>query len=255
MTATVSIVMNTYNRIEHLEAAVRSVLQQTYRDFELVLRDDGSTDATRTLVQELAQRDARIRVELGEHLGYAGGLRAALDIAAGEYVACVNSDDLLEETALAKTVPLLEAGAEVGMVYTDYVSINAQGQLLGYGDRCRIPYSPERLLTDFMTFHFRLFRRSVVDAVGGIDTSIAGAVDYDLCLRLSEVTEIVHLAEPLYFHRVNPRSVSDGARLAQIMSSKDAIQRALERRGLSENHALELEILGKFTLRARDGAP
>ena len=102
-----------------------------------------------------------------------------------------------------------------------------------------------------MTYHFRLYRRSIVDTIGGIDVNIAYAPDYDLCLRLSEATEIHHLAEPLYFYRLHRQSMSAESRLQQIMSSEAAIKRALDRRGLSDTYELEVEIQGKFTLREK----
>jgi hypothetical protein len=78
-----------------------------------------------------------------------------------------------------------------------------------------------------MTFQLRLLRCSVFDAVGGLDEHAAFAEDYDLCLRLSETTEIAYVPEPLPFYRVHPNSISANQRLQQIDGSKLAIQRAL----------------------------
>jgi GT2 family glycosyltransferase len=125
------------------------------------------------------------------------------------------------------------------------------GRVGGPGNRTKIPYSRNRLLIDFMTFHFRLMRRDVFDRVGGIDESIPGAEDYDLCLRLSEQTEIRHLARPLYFYRVHDRSVSSERRLWQIMQSKEAIARALARRGMDGEFDIDVELVGRFRLRRK----
>ena len=90
------------------------------------------------------------------------------------------------------------------------------------------------------------------ERVGGIDESIAGAEDYDLCLRLSEQTEIRKLARPLYFYRVHDRSISSEKRLWQIMQSKEAVNRALRRRGMDGEFEIDVELVGRFRLRKKN---
>jgi GT2 family glycosyltransferase len=78
------------------------------------------------------------------------------------------------------------------LVYTNHQIIDTQGNSQGCGHRCQIPYPKDRLLVDFMTFHFRLMRRESFEQAGGINPCFEEAVDYDLCLRLSEITTIKH---------------------------------------------------------------
>ncbi|MGQ9869490.1 two-partner secretion domain-containing protein [Leptodesmis sp.] len=138
----------------------------------------------------------------------------------------------------------------IGMVYTDYFDVNQQGQILGYGHRCRIPYSPERLLVDFMTFHFRLLRRSLYDHVGGVARSLNFVEDYDLCLRLSEVTQIHHLPQPLYYYRNYSHNASQQLRLEQTLRSRAVVLWVLQRRGMANTHQLDVDIsTGRFILR------
>jgi len=99
-----------------------------------------------------------------------------------------------------------------------------------------------------MTFHFRLFRRQAFQLAGGIDLSFQVAVDYDLCLRLSEVTQVFHLAKPLYYYRNHLHSLSYEQRVEQILASKEAISRALVRRGLSEHYEIDVQIVGHYYL-------
>ena len=97
---------------------------------------------------------------------------AARVASAGKYFGWVDSDDGIAPTALAETAALLDAREpEVGMAYTDYLVMDVDGKIKGPGTRTRIPYSRERLLIDFMTFHFRLMRRETFDAVGMLDES------------------------------------------------------------------------------------
>ena len=250
--ATVSLVIPAYNRAAFVSAAVGSILRQTYIDFELVVWDDGSTDGTPDAAEKAAAGDSRVRVIRGEHAGVSQSINAAAKALGGKYFGWVDSDDALMPTALAETVAVLDAMPEIGMVYTDYVTMDESGQLQSVGKRCSIPYSKDRLLIDFMTFHFRLMRRELFDAVGGVDPSMDGAEDYDLSLKLSEITPFHHLARPLYLYRVHSGSVSSEQRLKQIMTSKEAIARALKRRGMDSEYEIDVELIGRFKLKKRN---
>ena len=197
MTVPISIVITTYNRERYLSAAIESILAQTKQDFELLIWDDGSIDRTVEIAQNYAKHDARVRVVIAEHQGRGLSLKLAIAQTTGTYIGIVDSDDLLAPTTLEETVCVLEQEPAVGMVYTSYLDIDEHDRIVSYGYRCLVPYSKERLLHQFMTFHFRLMRRSVYEQVGGIDESFEYAQDYDLCLRLSENTEVRHVDKPL----------------------------------------------------------
>ena len=248
MIPAISVVMTVYNRELYLAKAIESVLAQTRRDFELLVWDDGSTDSSLAISQSYAKQDERIRVVSAEHQGQGHALRAAFAAACGIYIGQVDSDDFLASTALEETTALLDVYSEVGLVYTDYVVINEKGQILGAGERCRIPYSKEQLLVNFMIFHFRMIRRSAYEQVGGIDASFESIEDYELCLRLSEVIEIQHIKKPLYYYRVHDKNLSLNKQIDQILLSHTAIKQALQRRGLSEKVESHLNIIGEFSL-------
>lgn len=247
-TPRISILMTLHNRERFVEAAVRSVLTQTRGDLELIIVDDGSTDGSLAIAQRLGATDPRVRVIEREHSGAMRTLAAAHELARGGLIGWVDSDDLLVNTAVEETARVLEQDPALGMVYTDHLVIDAQGKPRGIGHRCRVPYSPLGLLTEFMTFHFRLFRRSVFDLAGGIDTSMTTSADYDLCLRLSEVTQIRHLPKVLYCYREHGDSISVSRRIEQIQNSAAAVERALVRRGMSGTHALEVDVEPTFRL-------
>lgn len=247
----VSIIMTAHNRERYIGKAIESVLAQTYKDFDLLIWDDGSTDQSFAIACEYAKKDSRIRLAAYDHRGPVKALKEAIADTFGPYLCWVDSDDMLEPTALEEAVAVLESEPAVGVVFTDYRVIDANDALKGYGRRCRIPYSKDRLLLDFMTFHFRLMRRSVYDQVGGIDDTLESAEDYDLCLKLSEITNFKHLAKPLYRYRYHGQSLSREKRFTQIECSRTAVTRALERRGLSDRFELDVEIREKFTLRSK----
>ncbi|WP_309737753.1 glycosyltransferase [Chamaesiphon sp. OTE_20_metabat_361] len=164
------------------------------------------------------------------------------------YFGWVDSDDILTPDALATTVAILDEKPEIGMVYTDHRLIDPSGRDLGIGPRCHIPYSKERLLIDFMTFHFRLIRWELYDAVGGIDLEIPHVQDYDLCLKLSEVTEIYHHQAALYSYRVHPTMISSTQKAQLNAGTAIAVRNALVRRGLSERYRLDVTPDARFKL-------
>lgn len=252
MHPSVSIVIRGYNRERYIGRAIESVLAQTYQDFDLLVWDDGSSDGTAKVAIECAKKDSRVRLAAYDHRGAVKSLKSALADTFGPYLCWVDSDDMLAPTALEETVAALDGNPSVGMVYTDYQVIDTSDQVKSYGRRCRIPYSKDRLLLDFMTFHFRLIRRSVFEQAGGIDDEFRCAEDYDLCLRLSEITEIRRIQKPLYHYRIHPESVSHEMRLEQVQWSREAISRALERRGLSERFEVDLQIREQFRLKRRN---
>jgi filamentous hemagglutinin family protein len=251
----VSLLILSYNREAYLDQAIASVLAQTYRNFELLIWDDGSTDRSLKIARAYARRDSRVRVVAAPHQGIPISRVQAIAQLQGKYLGWVDSDDWLAPTALEQTVQVLEVQPDIGMVYTDHWVTDAAGTVHGLGRRCQIPYSKERLLLDFVTFHFRLIRRSVYDQVGGIDQSCQRVYDYDLCLRLSETTEIYHLDEPLYFYRYHETSRSNLWRREQILWTHRILNRALHRRGLSDRYRIDVrleetdcELLGYFSL-------
>ncbi|HBB34110.1 MAG TPA: filamentous hemagglutinin [Cyanobacteria bacterium UBA8803] len=251
MAAPISIVITTYNRERYLGAAIESILSQTRRDLELLVWDDGSTDGSIRIAQNYARRDRRARVIAAEHQGRILALAAAIAQSSGTYIGWVDSDDLLAPEAIAKTAAVLDARPEVGLVYTDYLVIDDRSKFRAYGSRCHIPYSKERLLSDFMTFHFRLLRRSLFEQVGGLDNSMTYVEDYDLCLKLSEVTEVHHVKQPLYYYRCHALSDSQQYPQPQAYNAYRAIAKALERRGLAEGWQVQLQILQSFPFKSR----
>jgi GT2 family glycosyltransferase len=105
-----------------------------------------------------------------------------------------------------------------------------------------------------MTFHFRLMRRRVYDQVGGVDPTFRYGEDYDLCLKLSEVTAIGHIPEPLYFHRRHAQNITTN-QLEAIRWAEIAIRNALTRRGWDTHYRLETRIVSYFGLVPQTNAP
>jgi glycosyltransferase involved in cell wall biosynthesis len=244
----VSIVTTIYNRQNYLAQTIESILSQSCQDFELILWDDGSTDKSLDICNHYAAQDSRIQVISANHQGRGQAVAQACTLARGVYIGLVDSDDLLAVSAIAETAKYLDQNPKYGMVYTDYLIIAENNSVKGYGHHCQVPYSRERILLEFMTFHFRLLRSNVYKDIGGFDPTFTYAQDYDLCLRLSDTTEIAQIKQPLYYYRHHSSSISGEKRIEQMLFTKRAIENALHRRNMSNTYDLEFQVFSQFYL-------
>ena len=191
---------------EHLQEAIESVRAQTHSRWELCLADDGSRDPRairRRLLEDAAQKDERIRLRRVEHCaGIAAATNDALALAHGELVALVDHDDVLHPEALETVVEHLDRHPETGVVFTD------EDRLLHDGTFA-VPilkpgFSPEFLRAGMYMNHLTVYRRSLVEELGGARTEFDGSQDYDLMLRALEAgARIEHLPRVLYHWRAH----------------------------------------------------
>jgi glycosyltransferase involved in cell wall biosynthesis len=234
--------MAVYNRDRYLASAIESVLRQSLSDWELHIVDDCSSDDSLAIARDYASRDPRIKVYFNDsNEGFGCTLRSALSQCDAQYLCWLDSDDELMPTALETMVRYLDEHPGAGMAYSQYVTMDLNGHDTGLGYRCEIPYSPDRLLVDLMIFHLQVIRSDAYHRVGGINPELRAAVDYDFCLRASEAIEIHQVPEVLYRYRQHADCISHNDRVNQIEQSRQAIERALVRRGMSESHRLEIK--------------
>jgi glycosyltransferase involved in cell wall biosynthesis len=244
----VSIITTIHNRQKYLPQTIESILSQSHTNLELILWDDGSTDRSLEICHHYASQDSRIRVIPASHQGRGHAIAQASKLAQGDYIGLVDSDDLLAQTAISETTDYLNQNPKIGMVYTDYLIIAEDNSVKSYGYHCQVPYSKERILLEFMTFHFRLLRLDAYKSVSGFNPEFTYAQDYDLCLRLSETIEIAQIKKPLYYYRHHKQSISGEKRIEQMLFSKRAIEGAIQRRGMSEEYDLEFQVFSQFHL-------
>ena len=252
MTPLITIAIPIYNTARFLPAALDSLIAQKYVHWEALLWDDGSTDGSGEVAADYARRDQRFRVlGNGRNNGVSFGSSAALAEARGDYVAVLDSDDMLEPDALSSMLAFMQERPQLGMAYSQYVEVDEDGTFLTTGTRFLKPYSSHNLMVDFMTYQFRLVRADAYRAVGGIDAGMPVAYDYELCLRLSERFDVGYLPKPLYRYRMRQDSISHASRLRQVRASFDAAQRSLQRRGLQGQYALSLGVRARHVLQPK----
>jgi glycosyltransferase involved in cell wall biosynthesis len=201
----VSVVMAVYNAADYLGEAIASVLSQTWRDFELIVVDDASTDSSSAILDRVA--DPRLRVlRHVSNLGASLSRNDAIAAARGEYIAIMDADDICAPDRLARQVEYLDAHPAAGLVgCAVYDNIDARGAVLYTS---LLPADNETIQNALMErwcfLHSSiLFRKSLVASTGGYRTAFEPAEDHDFVLRVAEKAELANLSEPLVTYRLN----------------------------------------------------
>jgi hypothetical protein len=226
--------MPVYNAARFVEAAIRSVLAQTFDDFELVVIDDGSSDHSARIVQSFD--DQRIRfVQNERNRGLTPTLNRGLALARGEFVARQDADDLSEPARLERQVAFLDANPEVAVVGSWYTKIGEHGQPLGKRTPPTDDVSVQWAMLSYcpIVHSATTFRRDVIETLGGYDGRFAYAQDFDLWSRVAKRYRLANVPEYLVQYRVVSTSLTatigdssgEGARtsLANVRSLLDAV--------------------------------
>ncbi|MSW67152.1 MAG: glycosyltransferase, partial [Actinobacteria bacterium] len=202
---TISIIVPVYNPpIEFLDECLNSVITQQASNWQLIVANDGSTKPE--VAQYLAafqaahSTDTRVRVVTKENGGISSALNEALSHAHGEYVGMLDHDDALDPRCIELFSQTIEAHAHPDAVYSDEDKLSPKGE--HYDLYCKPSFSPELLLTQMYLCHFTVFKREQMNAIGGLRTSMDGAQDFDLALRLlPNLKNVVRIPLPLYHWR------------------------------------------------------
>ncbi|WP_063395144.1 glycosyltransferase [Prochlorococcus sp. MIT 1306] len=228
--------------LEWIKAAVDSVRNQTYSNWQLLIRPDGPKAISRSnleLLQELESRDPRLRVLPGNECnGTFGSYRLIFSESKAKYLVQLDADDILHPSALLKAVQHLDRHKKSPFLYSQCMLINDQGMELGLDKRALRTWQKNADLVQFISFHMRMIRRSAYLKVGGYNSNYYFAGDYDLSLRLAELGKPQHLAEPLYGYRVHTNSESQRKRHATHQEAVKSVREALTRRGMDSSHEL-----------------
>jgi glycosyltransferase involved in cell wall biosynthesis len=211
--------MGSFNDALHLERAVHSILEQSFRDFEFIAVDDGSDDGSAQILDRLADGDARIRVLHQQNTGLTCALVRGCELARGEFIARQDSDDWSHPERLAEQVALLESDPRIGFVSCATQFVGPEQEPLVVMDRPRDPEEATRGLLERRegppAHGSVVFRASTYRQVGGYRPEFLFSQDSDLWLRLGEVSMIGYVPAVRYFHRKDIESTSGAHREAQ----------------------------------------
>ena len=208
----VSVIIPCFNRAEYLSETICSVLEQTYRDFELICVDDGSTDNTRDVLDRFAGQITVLEHPGRVNKGQSAAINLGLAAATGEFIAVLDSDDLWTSGKLDEQVAYLDAHPEIGIVYGNGEAIDANGTSLykiyppGHVERNEVG----DLLLDcyFLLPNNSLVRTSLYTEAGNFDESLRAAQDHDMVLRLAELGNVAYVDRQWFRYRRHPDSIS-----------------------------------------------
>ena len=200
----VSVVLPTYNHLEFLPRAIQSVLRQTFRDFELIIINDGSTDGTREFLETL--KDPRIRVINQVNRRLPRALNAGFAAARGTLLTWVSADNFCAPMFLEALVASLDAHPGAGLAYSAFAWIDGRDCITGvHRDQ---DFSYHNLLAQNPGNASFLYRRACLERVGDYDPDLEGAEDWDMWVRIVEQYPTVYVPEILYYYRMHAHSMT-----------------------------------------------
>ena len=235
----VSVILPTHDRAATLARAIQSVLQQTFRDFELIVVDDGSTDMTPMLLRRYAA-DKRVKVLAGAWRGAAVSRNLGLAVARGSYLAFQDSDDEWLPQKLERAIMALrDTGPETGVYYCNMTRVSPGGERVAFPAPAVVPGR----LIDEATVDYQVLgigiqsaviKRECIEAVGGFDEMLPRFIDLDLFARLALRYGFVRDAEALTDYHNGPGISKD--RAALVAARRYLIKKYHERLRASPRH-------------------
>ena len=232
----VSVVLPVYNGDDMIEESIKSVLAQTYRNFELIIVDDGSTDKTPKIVDRWAKKDKRIRVIHQANAKLPRALNNGFCQARGEFLTWTSADNRMHHDFLEKLVDFMQRHPQLAMCYANLRAIDAKGEPMkdstwySSGDRTGnvyLPHAELRLNTypDNTVAAAFMYRRAVPDLLGGYDPQLYTVEDYDYWMRINDFCSLKHtdFENAIYDYRFHEKSLTAKAKELRINEMRDKL--------------------------------
>lgn len=256
----ISLIIPVYNVAPiWFDQCIQSVENQYYENWELCLYDDASSEkeTIECLKQWESKNDPRLKIHYGKkNLHISGASNEALKTATGEFIALLDHDDELSPDALLENVKVINHQPDVDMIYSDEDKISETGDR--FAPFFKPSWSLDLMLSHMYSGHLGVYRKSIVDQIGGFRVGYDGSQDYDLVLRFIEKTseeKIVHIPKILYHWRTLATStaISPESKNYAYEAGKKAISAYLDRQGgralveitdIKGNYKIKREIVG-----------
>jgi glycosyltransferase involved in cell wall biosynthesis len=218
-----SVVMPVKNALPYLDAAIESILGQSFGDFEFIIRDDGSDDGTTARLRYWAARDRRIRLfESRSSLGPAGSSNWVVFQASAPIVARMDADDISHPDRLREQFDIMLRSTEAVLVGTLWQGIDRQGNIVRDADYSTLGKSS---ITPPFAHGSIMFRTSAFQSVGGYRSECDYWEDLDLYLRLSRVGKLLTIPRVLFLHRFSDTSTRLTSVPSKVENSVDLMFR------------------------------
>ncbi len=232
----ISIIMPVYNTpLKFLKQAIESVSAQLYPHWELCIADDCSTERkVSKMLHTFSVKDKRIKVVYRKENGHISqASNDALALATGEYVLLFDHDDLLAANCLSEIALAVHSNPNAEIIYSDEDKISEDGT--HQAPHFKPDWAPDHLLSRNYIGHVTVIKKSLIEKVKGFRVGFEGSQDYDLLLRVTEISNhIVHIPKVLYHWRIHQLSAAQGEDVKPYayIAAKKALSEALNRRGL-----------------------
>lgn len=231
----VSVLMTVFNGQRYLTETIESILAQDMPDFEFVIVDDGSTDASGAILKRFAAGDRRIVLHTQANAGLVAALNTGLNLCRGRYVAITDHDDISTPGRLRRQCRHLDDHPHVVCVGGYAAMIDGKGRFLTV---IELPTQDREIQQQNLQGHCSIYhstamyRREAVVSLGGYDAAYSYAQDLDLWLRLGEVGQLHNLPQRLGSYRLHNQGLSETRLEHQERSAKRACEQAWRRRGI-----------------------
>ncbi|MGD1855757.1 MAG: glycosyltransferase family 2 protein [Leptolyngbyaceae cyanobacterium] len=209
---TVSVVIPLYNSERTIGRAIKSVLEQTFSDFELIVIDDGSTDSSVNIVKTF--KDDRLRIFLFDNSGAPTARNRGIEKAKADLVAFLDSDDMWTPEKLADQVPIITNTPQAGLVYSWSDYIDTQDNVVCPGKRVTASKELEKNYASLLVSNFLengstpLIKKAVLHEVGGFDVLLKSSQDLDLYLKIAAKYQFLTIPKVQVKYRITPGSIT-----------------------------------------------
>lgn len=225
--------MANYNNGEFIEVAIKSVLSQTYRNWELIIIDDASTDNSVQNIQSFLH-DTRIKLFINKtNRGVGYSKKKGCRYASNDILGILDADDKLDKNALEILAKQYKEHPEYGFIYTNMWICDSELKNCKHNRNLR-PITDKSSIFNPIIFHFRTFRKNDYLKTSGYDPYLKAGVDKDIIYKLEEVTNFKFINKPLYYYRQHEKGISQykneyQARLYHYIARCKAYQRRLNK--------------------------
>jgi CMP-N-acetylneuraminic acid synthetase/GT2 family glycosyltransferase len=238
----VTVYITSYNYAKYVEQAVESVLSQTYKDFELLIFDDGSTDNTQQVLEKYKSHP-KVQVIHQDNMGMPKTCNKALAMAKGEYIMRLDADDYLDENLLLVFNNILDMHPEISMVFSDYYEVDGDGYLNGVVRRKKI--GEESKLLDLPAHGAcTMIRKESLEKLGGYSEDIKCQDGYDLWIRFIQKFKAYNVNTPLFYYRKHDQSSTTNSK--KILEARKQIKnKFVQKNGIKKKTLLIIPVRRK----------
>ncbi len=242
----ISVVMPAFNAERYIDESIKSILDQTFQEFELIIIDDGSTDKTEQIIEEYAKRDGRIIViKNKKNLGVAKCRNIGIDRAQGKYIAWQDADDLSMPIRLKEQYNYLESHLEVGIVggYLNFISDDNKNLFVRKYPEADASLRKTIFLYSPVSQGVSMVRREILLKVGKYNDELTQAEDLDISFRIGTIAKFANVQKILLNCRFHEKSLSTNK-----MKENISCTLAVRKKALSYGYKMNIKDRASFVM-------